>query len=150
LSSTGAAILQLTGQNLQGFDGLAGAFLGGWTVAGGFLAAAAGGEALSSLAAAIAQPVPVIGNLADTLPLAANQTYNVLPQLGWTFAGNQAWISSIVASGQSVALATSLTSAATFNNGQFNAGFTMYGVELGWLFNAGYEVVGSYAVPPVP
>ena len=150
LSSTGAAILQLTGQNLQGFDGLAGAFLGGSTVAGGFLAAAAGGEALSSLAAAIAQPVPVIGNLADTLPLAANQTYNVLPQLGWTFAGNQAWISSIVASGQSVALATSLTSAATFNNGQFNAGFTMYGVELGWLFNAGYEVVGSYAVPPVP
>lgn len=53
-------------------------------------------------------------------------------------------------SGQSVALATSLTSAATYNGGAFNGGFTVFGAELGMLFNAGYELVGSYVVPPVP
>jgi hypothetical protein len=63
---------------------------------------------------------------------------------------NQAWVGSIISSGQSVALATGLSSAATYNGGIYNGGFTVFGTELGWFFNSGYTVVGSYLAPPVP
>ena len=64
------------------------------------------------------------------------------------YAADQAWVNGIISSGQTVAIASMLTSANTFNGGAFNEGFTMFGVELGWFINAGYTVVGGNLVPP--
>jgi len=149
-NSPAGQVVQQVGQNMQGFNGLLGTVAGGSLLGGGLLAALPTAAAAPGLAAAIAEPVPVIGSLSNTMPLIGNTMYNVFNPQVWTVAANAAWINGIISSGQSVALGTVLSSATTFNGGPYNGGFTMFGEELGWLFNAGYTVVGSYVVPPVP
>jgi RHS repeat-associated protein len=110
------------------------------------------GQGAASLAASLSVPVAVIGRLADTFPLAGNALYNVFQTAleGIEMvAADQAWVQSIINSGQSVSVVSMLTSAETFNGGAYNEGFTMFGVELGWFINAGYTLVGGYLVPPV-
>jgi RHS repeat-associated protein len=152
LNPTGAAITQTVGQNAGAMNTVIGAAVAPYALLGAGAILAPAGSAGTGLASALSQAVPVIGSAADTFPLAANSIYNVLvvPQAQWSIAMNQAWVGSIISSGQSVALATGLSSAATYNGGIYNGGFTVFGTELGWFFNSGYTVVGSYLAPPVP
>jgi len=150
-------IAQQVSSNLQNSDQLmtllgAGALAPAALVEG--LGAVLTAEGAASLSSALQAAVPAIGNLPDLSGILNNATYNVLSNTlgsaGWSMAANQSWVNGIIQAGQSVALQSVLNSANTFNGGAYNQGYTVYGVELGWFFNAGYTVVGSYLAPPVP
>jgi RHS repeat-associated protein len=149
-------LAQMIGSNLQGFSSFLGVFSGG-SLGGGLimdgLAATLTSPGLTSLAQSLATAVPAIGRNDDLRSLADNPVYNTLQGWlqgqNWSMDLNQQWANSIIQSGQSISLQPLLTSANTFNGGPYNNGYTVFGVELGWFFNAGYTVSGSYLVPPV-
>jgi RHS repeat-associated protein len=84
--------LQQVGQNMGGFNSLMTAVAAPYALPLIALApeVLAGVEAATSLTAAVSQPVAVMGSVADTLPLATNTMYNVLPAAGWLEASKAA------------------------------------------------------------
>jgi hypothetical protein len=122
------------------------------TVAGASIASLiTGGTAVGTVSTALQQTIPVIGRMADLAGLVGNAAYNVFAPISMAALVTEdvAWVNTIVQAGQSVSLQSMLTAANTFNDGVYNGGFTMFGMELGWFFNAGYTLVGGYLVPPV-
>lgn len=65
---------------------------------------------------------------------------------------NAQWVQQGIDEGANFQMASDLNGANTFNGGPYNGGFTVFGVELGQLFNAGYSLpLGSdVLIPPVP
>ncbi|SPF54400.1 hypothetical protein SBA4_6360001 [Candidatus Sulfopaludibacter sp. SbA4] len=115
---------------------------------GAAAAAFAGGEAAAGLAESLQNAVPAIGRMPDLVGLAGNTMYNLFNPTGTSNVStqNQAWINNLVNAGQSFSLQSTLTSPNMVNP---DGTFTGLGDELGWLFRSGYELVGSYLVPPV-
>jgi RHS repeat-associated protein len=96
--------------------------------------------------------IPVIGRLPDTAAFANSPGYEVFNPTVWSAEANAAWIQSNIAAGNPFYLASPITEANVFNGGVFNEGFTLFGVELSQILNAGYTWPGSgnLLVPPGP
>ncbi len=133
----------------------------GTEVAGGGpedpLADAAVAEEIAAAEEAAGAATPetyVIGRQPDVADfIAANGTdgYNFLnlPDGEWSPEINAQWVQQGIDDGANFQIASDLNSANTFNGGQFNDGFTVFGVELGQLFNAGYSLpLGSGVLIP--